>query len=335
MAKNISELIPRIDEVISEVKKRVFGMDDVIEYAILALFAGGHIILQGVPGTAKTRLLKAVAEVLDIPFERIQMTVDLQPFDIIGSEVLNPSTRKLEFRRGPIFTGILLADELNRATPKTKAALLEAMAEGQVTIMVNTDEGANERTISLPPEFTVFATQNPLEQMGTYPLAEAERDRYLFKKIVDYVDEESEVQIAMLSGKDEPLRKIMNSSDVLEARVAIWENVHIKEELVRKIVRLVRNTRPELSDIPKDKLKIGASPRASQAMVRASKVLAVLRGRDHVVPRDIVELAYPIFCHRVVFANRRKEEWESILKEVLHEVFKKVFEGDYDDAYAT
>lgn len=334
MAKNISDLIPKIDEAIREVKKRVFGMDDVIEYAFLALFAGGHIILQGVPGTAKTRLLKAVAEVLDIPFERIQMTVDLQPFDIIGSEVLNRSTGKLEFRKGPIFTGLLLADELNRATPKTKAALLEAMAEGQVTTIVNTEEGANERTIPLPPEFTVFATQNPLEQMGTYPLAEAERDRYLFKKIVNYVDEESEIQIAMLSGKDEPLRKIMNSKDVLDARATIWENVHIGQEIVHKIVRLVRNTRPELSDIPKDKLKIGASPRASQALVRASKVFAVLRGRDYVIPRDIIELAYPVFCHRVIFENRRKEEWENILKEVLHANFKEVFEKEYKNEYS-
>ena len=331
MSMNIDDVGIFIEDIVSEVKKRVYGMDDIIEYVIMAIFAGGHIILQGVPGTAKTRLLNAVADVLGVDFERLQMTVDLLPADITGQEVMTPSG-ELTFRKGPVFTGLLLADEINRATPKTKSALLEAMAERQVTITVqSTEEG--ERTISLPEEFTVFATQNPLEQMGTYPLAEAEADRFMMKKKVGYVDQDSEILIAKRPRKDESLKKVMSRDQLLVARKLIWENMHIEEEMYRKIVKVIRNTRPEYSELAKGRLKNGASPRASETLPLVTRVHALLRGRDYVVPRDIFELTYPVICHRVQFETARKEDWEGILKGLLDDIFKKVFKGEYEDVF--
>ncbi|MDX1535687.1 MAG: MoxR family ATPase [Candidatus Spechtbacterales bacterium] len=329
MTKSLKEYQVLVSLVKAEVEKRVFGMDDVLETILIGLFAPqGHTILQGVPGTAKTRLLKALAETVDVPFERIQMTVDLLPADIIGQEVYDPSTRTMGFRNGPLLqAGILLADELNRATPKTKSATLEAMAERQVTLTVHTEDGSSERTIPLPEVFTVFATQNPLEQMGTYPLAEAERDRFLMKKIVNYVSEEDEIRIASLPSFDEPLRKILTEEDILEIRSLIWKEIYIDENLIKKMVQMVRMTRPDEFSQAAEVLKIGASPRASQALVRATKVLAFLRGREFVSPRDVMDLAYSIFCHRVIFKSQQKEKWDEDLRNLLHGIYADVFGG--------
>lgn len=333
MFLTLEQLEEQIQEIVAEIKKRVYGMDEIIEYVLMALFAGGHIILQGVPGTAKTRLLKAVAEVLGIDFERIQMTVDLLPADITGQEIMT-SSGELKFRKGPVFTQLLLADELNRTTPKTKASLLEALAERRVTIPVESEE-SGKRTIELDEVFTVFATQNPLEQLGTYPLGEAEADRFMMKKKVGYVDKESELLIAKRPRKDVPLREIMNAEEILAARDLIWKNVHIEDEMYKKIRDVIRHTRPgEESDLAVGKLKVGASPRASETLPLVAKVRALLNGRKHVIPRDIFELTYPVICHRVVFESPRKEEWEGVLKDLLDEIFKKVFKGEYENAYS-
>lgn len=335
MVNSIEEASELTSRLKSEVNKRVFGMDDILDAVLITMYAGGHIILQGVPGTAKTRLLKSVAEAISVPFERIQMAPDLLPSDIIGQEVFNPYTKKLEFRKGPILqASILLADELNRAPAKTKAAILEPMAEKQVTLTVHTQDGAeeSERRIALPEEFTVFATQNPIEQMGTYRLAEAEADRFLMKKIVGYVSEKDELAIATMSPVDESIERVMSKEDILDIRSLVWEGVYTDPRLQEKIVRMVRMTRPSTSDrgghdLANKKLKVGASPRAQQALMRTSKALAFLRGREHVTPEDVMDLGYSVLCHRVNFESPHKQEWDGILKDLLNEIYARVFGG--------
>lgn len=329
MPKTIDEAFELTSKVKEEVAKLVFGMDDVMDAVLIALFAGGHIILEGVPGTAKTRLLKSVAETLSVPFERVQMTMDLLPSDIIGQEVYNPSTKSLEFRKGPIFTWLFLADELNRASPKAKSAVLEAMAEKQVTVTVESGSDSSEkeeRTIKLPEGFTFLATQNPKSHEGTYPLDPAERDRFLMKYYVGYVSKKDELAIAVLPSHDEPLEQVMSGEDVLSVRSLIWNEVHIDDDLLEKIVDVVMLTRPEISETAeKHKVLSGASSRASQALVRCSKVRAFLNGRDYVTPEDIMDLTFSVFWHRVDFKHPRKQEWRGLLEALLLDIHKEVF----------
>lgn len=278
--------------VAHEVSKAIVGHDTVVQLATVALLAGGHVLLEGPPGTAKTLLANSFARATGLDFGRIQFTPDLMPGDIIGSNLFNFQTSSFTLTRGPIFTEILLADEINRTPPKTQAALLQAMQERRVTI-----DGDSH---ILSPRFTVIATQNPIEQHGVYPLPEAQLDRFLFKVDVGYPSAEEERAIVarhgrLFRGADTDtfgLRPVVDAAGI-EAAIAAIAQVRIADEVVDYIVRLVRSTReaPSLSG--------GASPRAATVIARGAAALAALEGRDYVIPDDVQRLALPALRHRV------------------------------------
>jgi len=265
---------------------------------LMALFTGGHCLITGVPGLAKTLLIKTLAEILDLTFKRIQFTPDLMPADITGTEVLDEDQghRSLRFLKGPIFAQILLADEINRTPPKTQAALLEAMQEYHVT--------AAGRTYPLERPFFVLATQNPIELEGTYPLPEAQLDRFMFNIVVSYLSEDDEVRVVtQTTGEDRPPpSRVLSGSEILEYQRLVRQVV-VAEEVARYAVRLVDSSRPgrqqDLAFI-RDWVKWGAGLRASQSLILASKARALMQGRYHVSVADIRALAHPILRHRVI-----------------------------------
>ncbi|HEV7734902.1 MAG TPA: MoxR family ATPase [Candidatus Binatia bacterium] len=279
--------------VLDEVAHVIVGQRDVVAQMLLALLAGGHALLEGVPGTAKTLAIVALARSLDAAFRRVQFTPDLMPADLTGVTVLDETQRRFTFRPGPIFADVVLADEINRAPAKTQAALLEAMQERQVTV-----DGV---THALPPAFTVFASQNPIDSEGTYPLPEAQLDRFLLKIAVGYPDAADEVGILdrYAGGFDatEPttfdVRPVLGLDDLAALRAAV-RRVTVTPSLRAYIVELVRRTRHEPS------LALGASPRAAVALFRAAQAQAVLGGRDYVVPDDVKGVALAVLRHRVV-----------------------------------
>ncbi len=279
--------------VLDEVAHVIVGQRDVVTQMLLALLAGGHALLEGVPGTAKTLAIVALARSLDAAFRRVQFTPDLMPADLTGVTVLDETQRRFAFRPGPIFADVVLADEINRAPAKTQAALLEAMQERQVTV--------DGMTHALPPAFTVFASQNPIDSEGTYPLPEAQLDRFLLKITVGYPDAADEVGILdrYAGGFDatEPatfdVRPVLTLDDLAALRAAV-RRVTVTPPLRAYIVELVRRTRTEPS------LALGASPRAAVALFRAAQAQAVLSGRDYVVPDDVKGVAPAVLRHRVV-----------------------------------
>jgi MoxR-like ATPase len=276
-----------------EIHKAVRGQDEVIEAALIALLAGGHALFEGVPGTAKTLLVRSLAASCQAEFKRIQFTPDLMPSDISGTNVFDMNTSAFTLRRGPIFGEIVLADEINRTPPKTQAALLEAMEERRVSI-----DGIPNY---LPPVFTVFATQNPVEYEGTYPLPEAQLDRFLLKVQVPYPDENAEQE--MLRAWDRgfkagdlstaQIQPVATVADIVQAR-AYLPSVTVEAKIIGYITTLVRRTREHRQ------FTLGASPRATVAMLQASKALALIRGRDFVIPDDIKAVALPVLRHRVL-----------------------------------
>ncbi len=279
-ARNIATAVKQ------EVKKVFVGSDYVIESLLIAMVARGHILLEGVPGIAKTTLVKAFAQVLDAGYRRIQFTPDLLPSDITGTYIVNMKDSTFVLRRGPIFANVVLGDEINRAPAKTQSALLEAMAENQVTI-----EG---RTMELPPPFMVLATQNPVEQEGVYMLPEAQLDRFLIKLEMGYPGFEQEM--AIIRSHDKPrhdVKALLQVDEVLEL-ANLAEQVHIDDELLQYIVRLVHFTRGHAQ------VQLGASPRAAIALMKASKARALLRARDYVLPDDIQHLAPLVLAHRIL-----------------------------------
>lgn len=280
--------------------RRIVGQDEVIEQVFIAIAAGGHSLLEGVPGLAKTLLVKTLADALHLSFRRIQFTPDLMPADITGTEIIqeDPETgrRKLTFQPGPIFSQIILADEINRTPPKTQAALLEAMQEKSVTV--------GSETFTLPKPFFVLATQNPIEQEGTYPLPEAQKDRFLFLIKVNYPTREDEREIVARTtgGETQEVEAVLTAED-LQAAQALVRKVPVPDHVVDFVLDLVRATRPnEPSATPyvKEMLSWGAGPRASQQLVLAGKVRALLQGRTHVTTDDIEALAAPALRHRLV-----------------------------------
>lgn len=285
----------------AEVAKAVRGQEDVIEAALIALLAGGHALFEGVPGTAKTLLVRSLAGACQAAFKRIQFTPDLMPSDIVGTNVFDGSAFRL--RQGPVFTEFLLADEINRTPPKTQAALLEAMEERRVSI--------DGDSLQLPPVFTVFATQNPVEFEGTYPLPEAQVDRFLIKVIIDYPDEvaENEMLAAWDHGfqardlKTADIQPVATVEQILAVRASL-PAVKIEENTRTYITRVVRATRQH------KQLLLGASPRASVALLLASKARALLQGRDYVNPDDIKAMSLPVLRHRVLL--RPEAELEGI-----------------------
>jgi MoxR-like ATPase len=293
-------LVDSYARIAEEMGKFIVGQNEVIEQLVIAVLAGGHCLLEGVPGLAKTAMIRSLSQTMDLSFRRIQFTPDLMPADITGTDIIqeDPTTghRRFVFQKGPIFTQMLLADEINRTPPKTQAALLEAMQEHSVTV--------GGHTLKLEEPFFVLATQNPIEQEGTYPLPEAQKDRFLFLVKVDYPDREHERQIvARTTGTfTANLQPVINGTQIQELQKVV-RKVPVPEHVMDFVLDVVRFTRPNNPDAPawvKELVDWGAGPRACQNIVLAAKVRAVLRGRFHVTDDDVEALALPVLRHRVV-----------------------------------
>jgi MoxR-like ATPase len=307
--------------ILSEIRKVIVGQDDVIDQVLIAIFTGGHCLITGVPGLAKTLLIKTLAQILDLSFKRIQFTPDLMPADITGTEVLDEQNghRSLRFVKGPIFAQILLADEINRTPPKTQAALLEAMQEYHVT--------AAGRTYPLERPFFVLATQNPIELEGTYPLPEAQLDRFMFNVVMTYLSEDEEVRVVTNTTGVETAApsRIFTGADILEIQQLVRQVV-VAEEVARYAVRLVDASRPgRQSDhqFIREWVKWGAGLRASQALILAGKARALIFGRYHVSVADIQALARPVLRHRVIpnfYAESERVSADNLVDRLLEAV---------------
>ncbi len=283
-----------LDVLLQECRKVIVGQPQLLNRIMVALLVPGHVLLEGLPGLAKTRTVKTLAAASHLSFRRVQFTPDLLPSDVVGTLVFDPRSLTFSPRKGPVFANLLLADEINRAPSKVQSALLEAMEERQVTL--------GEDSFALPEPFLVLATQNPLEQEGTFPLPEAQMDRFLFKLRVDYpsAQEEGEV-LRRADGQEQAVRPVMTGAAILEAGRRARE-VRLDEAIRGYIVRLVQATRPGPGRPWKgrEQLRCGASPRASLALQAAAKALAYLSGRDHVLPDDVVALAPDVLRHRLL-----------------------------------
>jgi MoxR-like ATPase len=291
-----------------ELRKVIVGNDDIIEQSLIALFAGGNCLLVGVPGLAKTLLISTLSRALDLKFARIQFTPDLMPSDVTGTDVIqdDPATgqRRLTFMPGPVFTNVLLADEINRTPPKTQAALLEAMQERRVTVQ--------GRTYDLAPPFFVFATQNPIELEGTYPLPEAQLDRFMLEIVLDYLPEEDEVNVvrSTTSVPLEEVRSVVSREEIL-AFQRVVRRVPVADAVTRYAVRFVRMTRPTADGSPdfiRQWVSYGASVRAAQALILGSKARALLQGRSNVTFDDVRALALPVLRHRILLNFQAQSE---------------------------
>ncbi|MDE0636267.1 MAG: MoxR family ATPase [Candidatus Poribacteria bacterium] len=296
----IEELMKSQESIVEQLKKVIIGQEEVINQMLMALFAGGHCLVEGVPGLAKTLMIKTLAQILNLKFKRIQFTPDLMPADIIGTDVLEEDRttghRTIRFIQGPIFANILLADEINRTPPKTQAALLEAMQEHNVTA------GGEEYQLTEP--FFVLATQNPIEQEGTYPLPEAQLDRFMFKIVIDYPAEEEEVNIiSATTGADEPELETALSGEAIVALHQIVRRVPAADNVVQYAVKLARATRPKEKDAPdfiQQWVRWGAGPRAGQYLILGAKARAILRGRYNASCEDVKAVAPAVLRHRVL-----------------------------------
>ncbi len=310
MNEKFTEYKQLIEQIKSEAAKRIVGQNQVIESILTALICGGHILLEGVPGLAKTLAVKTFAEISGLDFKRIQFTPDLLPADVSGTLIYEQTSGKFSVRKGPVFTNVVLADEINRSPAKVQSALLEAMAEKQVTI--------GEQTYSLPSPFLVLATQNPIEQEGTYNLPEAELDRFLLKVIVPYPTTQEEIAIVKTVGKanEIPVSKILSAEKLSEMQ-NLLQNVNCDEKLIEYIVSITAATRPATEKKQSSKISVrtiqkkddisryisfGASPRAGIALLQCAKAKALFNGRDFVLPEDIKEAAPAVLRHRIVLS---------------------------------
>jgi MoxR-like ATPase len=302
-----------INDIKQEVSKVIIAQDEMIEGLLIALICQGHILVEGVPGLAKTSTIKALSTAIDLDFKRVQFTPDLLPSDIIGAQIYDPSTNSFQIKKGPIFTNLLLADEINRSPSKVQSALLEAMQEQQVTI------GDNSFSVGSP--FMVMATQNPLEQEGVYKLPEAQLDRFMFKILIYHnkYDDELEIMRRMANQTTKEIKTIAISIiDELESIKLKLQNIHIDLEIEKYILAIIRATREENINIT-----YGASPRASIDLYKASKAKALMQGKKFVSPADVVSMAYPVLRHRIGLsyqAQAQKIKADDILKEIIKSI---------------
>ena len=315
--QTIAEIAERFNTLRTQLDRVIMGQQRVKLLAVTSLLANGHMLLEGVPGTGKTLLALSMARLLGCRFRRIQFTPDLMPSDLVGANVFNQKTQEFVFRAGPVFTDILLADEINRTPPRTQSALLEAMQENAVTV-----DGARYK---ISPVFTVFATQNPVEFEGTYPLPEAQRDRFLFKINIDFPEAEDESRMLeeYAAGRRlhedtvATLQPVIGAEELLQARRTVTTAVRVEPHIIRYIQELVSRTRRD------EAVQIGAGPRASLALLEASRATAALEGRDFITPDDVKSLVAPVVSHRITLSPEAEMEGLS-LDDLLRRIFDQV-----------
>jgi MoxR-like ATPase len=311
---NLSELQAKLQTIRTEIAKVIVGQEHIIDLLLTAILADGHVLLEGVPGVAKTLTAKLFAKIMSINFSRIQFTPDLMPSDVIGTSIFNLKTSEFEFRQGPVFSNLVLIDEINRAPAKTQAALFEVMEERQITF-----DGA---TYTLPPPFLVLATQNPIEQEGTYRLPEAQLDRFLFKLRVDYPNLEQETGILEMANARKSkaqlsdIAAVLSGEEIMAYRKTIKE-IHVEKHLLSYIAQIIDRTRNNHA------LYLGASPRASLAILNASKAYAAIDGRDFITPEDIKFLAAPVLRHRIMLTPEKEIEGVGI-EDVINQITQSV-----------
>ncbi|MEK5188070.1 MoxR family ATPase [Enterococcus sp. FSL R5-0957] len=309
MEEKIEESKQKIDQLIQELEKAVIGKRSTIQLMIVALLAGGHVLFEDIPGVGKTLLVKALAKAVQGTFSRVQCTPDLLPSDILGFSVYNSQSKEFEFRPGPIFTTILLADEINRTTPRTQSALLEAMAENHATI--------DNNTYPLDNHFFVLATQNPIEYEGTYPLPEAQLDRFLFRLQIGYpsFDDELLLLLDRFEKVLDNLNEVLNSYDIEEIKTNV-ANVFVSPEVASYALQLVSATRSHAA------IQLGISPRGSLSFIQAAKAYALIHGRNYVTPKDLQDLVPYVFSHRLIFYDRSLKEDEK--KQIIHTLVAQI-----------
>jgi MoxR-like ATPase len=319
-ANNVEKLIGKLSLLKKEIQKVIVGQDVVIEEMLIALMAGGHCLLEGVPGLAKTLMVRTMSQALDLSFRRIQFTPDLMPTDILGTEILEEDhitgKRFFKFNKGPIFANIILADEINRTPPKTQSALLEAMQEFEVTY--------GGQTYPLDKPFFILATQNPIEQAGTYPLPEAQLDRFLLYVKIGYPSAAEEIDVlkSTTGVKKTAVRPVIGSEEIKQLQALVRE-VTISDDLVAYVTEIIRATRPDTStnSYVKEWVRWGAGPRAGQALILTAKARALFLGRYAVIPDDIKTMAYPVLRHRILM-NFKAEAAQVASDRVTEELIK-------------
>ncbi len=314
MRTNVSELNEAVSKIKNEIAKVIVGQEKLIELLIAAILADGHVLIEGVPGVAKTLTAKLLARCIHVPFSRIQFTPDLMPSDVIGTSIFNPQTATFSFRQGPVFSNIVLIDEINRSPAKTQAALFEVMEEKQITY-----DGI---TYKMPQPFMVLATQNPVEHEGTYRLPEAQLDRFLFKAEVNYPTPDEEVKILDFAHKGilthfaDAVEPVLSGEEIIHFRQLV-SNIHIEDKVLRYIAALVYETRNNKA------LFLGASPRASVAVLRSAKAIAAINGRDFVNPDDVIYVLHPVLCHRIILTPEKEMEGGTAA-DVITDITKRV-----------
>lgn len=308
---DLTQLNEAVMSVREQIKKIIVGQDEMVKLIITALLADGHVLMEGVPGVAKTLTAKLTAKSLDVGFSRIQFTPDLMPSDVLGTPVFNPREGTFEFKKGPLFSNVVLIDEINRAPAKTQSALFEAMEERQITI--------DGKTYKMQPPFMVIATQNPIEQEGTYRLPEAQLDRFLFKVLVPYPSEQEELQILQQfhgmgnTNVIDSIQSVLKAEQIEKIRTQV-KNIVIDDKLLQFIAKLIHQTRNHKS------IYLGASPRASLAIMNASKAMAAINGRDFVTPEDILDVVSPVLRHRIILSPDKEMEGvseDSVIKQII------------------
>jgi len=308
----------KIKSLIAMMERRLVGQSHVSRSLAIAMVARGHVLLEGLPGLAKTTAVKALSDASDLDMNRIQFTPDLLPADVVGTQIYDPKSGSFYVKKGPVFTNLVIADEINRAPAKVQSALLEAMQEGQVTI--------GDETYKLAEPFLVMATQNPIEQEGTYPLPEAQMDRFLFKIKVGYttMEEEEEIVSRMSSGEEIPLESVISGHELMEMRELV-KSIHVADKIRKYIVQVVFATREPAKfglDSIQRYIEVGASPRASINLEKAARVQAMIQGRTYVVPQDVKDVGLDVLRHRVILTYEAEAEQIN-----ADQVVQKIFDG--------